>query len=197
MSVTEKKNHLTQMQTTIQISLLAISSMIAERAIERYLSNSTTIITNHKINSDTTTFQTTTWRYSDTPNSYLFDFASLLNSISLDHLVIMVKTSLPPHVLIRDIKLLRDTEALVELVLENPDENNAKSCMLHNQTRSVLEHKGLDIKALDVWGQTYVDIGRIRAGNLLANANLRVLSYYHRRLATEKKETGVQHCWSN
>jgi hypothetical protein len=63
----------------------------------------------------------------------------------------MVKTSLPPHVLIRDIKLLRDTEALVELVLENPDENNAKSCMLHNQTRSVLEHKGLDIKALDVW----------------------------------------------
>jgi hypothetical protein len=137
------------MQTAVQVSLLAFSSMLAERFIEKYLSTCTE--TNHPIDSDTTSFQTATWRYSDTPNSFLFDFSGILNSVTRERLQWMIKASLPPHVLIRDIKLLRGVEALVELILENSDQNNAKTFMLHSQTRSILEHKGLYIQALSVW----------------------------------------------
>lgn len=139
------------MQTVVQISLLALLSMIEKNTIKNYLSNGTPKATIHKTNSDTSSIQTCTWTYSDTPNSFLFDFTGVLTTIPRDHLVLIIKTSLPAHTVIRDIKRLHDTETWAELVLANPDENNAKSCMLHNQTRSILEHKGLYINALDVW----------------------------------------------
>ncbi|KAL9548659.1 hypothetical protein MBANPS3_005579 [Mucor bainieri] len=91
------------------------------------------------------TMQTTTWRYSKTPNALLFDFGML--NMKKEQMLSCIKASLPAniHVYVQSISGL-----LAEIAILDQDTNDATHA-LHKQAYSILKNKGLHLKDKNIW----------------------------------------------